>query len=76
MWKVRIKIVPVIIGASETVKKGLYQNLQLLPGHRSATGLQKVALMSTAHGVLYVLGENRFDLVLRSGFTGKPPPDS
>jgi len=76
MWKVRTKITSVIIGASETVKKGLDQNLQLLPGHRSATDLQKVALMSTAHSIRYVLGGNRFDLLLRSGFTGKPPPDS
>jgi hypothetical protein len=33
MWKGRAKIVPVTIGASGTIKKGLYQNLQLLPGH-------------------------------------------
>jgi hypothetical protein len=48
VWKVRIKTVPVTIGALGTVKKGLEQNFQLLPGHRSATELQKVTLMSTA----------------------------
>ena len=32
MWKVRTKIVPVIIGAFGTIKKRLDQNLQLLPG--------------------------------------------
>ena len=32
MWKVRIKIVPIIIGALGKIKKGLDQNLQLLPG--------------------------------------------
>ena len=47
--KVRTKIVPVINGASRTVKKGLDQNLQLLPGHQSATELQKVTVMSTTH---------------------------
>ena len=52
MWIVRTKIVPVTIGASGTVKKGLDQNLQLLPGHRSATELQKVTLMSTAHSIV------------------------
>ena len=36
MWKVRTKIVPVTIGASGTMKKGLYQNLQSLPGQPSA----------------------------------------
>ena len=40
MWKVRSKIVPAIIGALETIKKGLYQNSLLLPGHPSATELQ------------------------------------
>ena len=39
MWKVRTKILPVIIGALGTIKKGLDQNLQLLPGHLSATEL-------------------------------------
>jgi len=37
---VRIKIVPVVTGALGTIKKGIDQNLQLLPGHMSdrATG--------------------------------------
>jgi hypothetical protein len=33
MWKVETKVVPVIIGPSPTIEKGLDQNLQLLPGH-------------------------------------------
>jgi len=56
MWKVRTKIVPVVTGALGTVKEGLDRNLQLLPGHRSATELQEVTLMSTAHSRLKVLG--------------------
>jgi hypothetical protein len=36
MWKVKTKIVTVINGALGTVKKGFDQNVQLLPGHRSA----------------------------------------
>jgi len=39
MWKVRTNIVPVIIGALETIKKGLDRNLQLIPGN-----LQKITL--------------------------------
>jgi len=46
MWKVRTKIAPVIIAALRTIKKGLDQNLQLLPAHPLATELQKVTLMS------------------------------
>jgi len=40
MWKVRTKIVPVIIAALGTIKNGLDQNLKLLPGHPSAKELQ------------------------------------
>ena len=47
----REKFVPVIIGALGTVKKGLDQHLQLLPGHRSVVELQKVTLMSTAYSI-------------------------
>ena len=56
MWKVRTKIVPVVIGALGTIEKGLDQNLRFLPGHPSATELQKFALMSTAHSIRQVLG--------------------
>jgi hypothetical protein len=56
MWKVRTKIVPVIIGVLGTIKKGSNQNVQLLPGHPSAIELQKIALMSTAHIICKVLG--------------------
>ena len=56
MWKVRTKIVSVIIGTLGTIKKGLDQNLQLLPGHPSATDLQKITLMNTAHSIRKVVG--------------------
>ena len=44
MWKERTRSMPVINGASETIKKGADQNLQLRPGHPSAIQLQKVTL--------------------------------
>ena len=56
MWQMRTKIVRVISEALETIKKGLDQNLQLLPGHPSVTALQKVTLMNTAHIIRKVLG--------------------
>jgi len=49
MLKVRTKSVPVIIGALATITKGSDQNLQLLPGHPSAMGLQKITQRSTVH---------------------------
>jgi hypothetical protein len=39
MWKVRTNTASVIIGALGTIRKGLDQNLQLLPGHPSAKEL-------------------------------------
>ena len=56
MWKVRLKIVPVIIGALGTIKMGLDQNLQLLSGHLSAIELQQITVMGTAHSIRKVLG--------------------
>ena len=50
------KFVSVIIVALGTIKKGLVQKLQLLPGHLSAIGLQKVTLKDTAHCIRKVLG--------------------
>jgi hypothetical protein len=49
--KVWTKIVRVVIGTLGTIKEGLGQNRQLLPGHRSAIALRKVTLMSTAHSI-------------------------
>jgi len=49
MWKARIKIVPVTNGALGTIKKGLDQSLQLLPGDRSAIEPQMITPMRTAH---------------------------
>jgi len=43
-------------GALGTVKKGLVQKFQLLPGRPLATELQKITLMSTAYIIRKVLG--------------------
>ena len=55
-WKVRTKIVPFITGALGTIKEGISQNIQLLPGQASAIELQKIAFVSTAHIIYKVLG--------------------
>jgi hypothetical protein len=55
MWKVRTKIMPVIIADSATIKK---QNLQLLPGQLLAIDLQKITLMSMVHVICKVLGKS------------------
>jgi hypothetical protein len=56
MRKVTAKIVPVIIGALVTIKKGLDENILLLPGQPLAIELQKITRMSTAHIICKMLG--------------------
>jgi hypothetical protein len=46
-WKVKAKTLPVIIAALVTIKEGLDQNLQLLPGSPLAIELQKITLIWT-----------------------------
>jgi len=55
-WKVKTKIMPVIIGALEIIKKASEQILQLLPGEPSVIQLQKVTLTSTKSIIRKVLG--------------------
>jgi len=45
-----------LFGALGTIKKGLDQNLRVLPGHLLDIELQKITLMSGAHIIHKVLG--------------------
>jgi hypothetical protein len=54
--KVRTKSVPITVGASGIINKGLDQYLQLLPGNHSAKELQTTTLMNTAHTIRKLLG--------------------
>ena len=67
---------PVITGALGTIKMGLDQNLQFLSSHLLAEELQTIALMSSAHVIRKVMGKNRFDVLLRSGLTTRPPTNN
>ena len=49
MWEMRTKFVQVIGGTLGSIKKGLDQNLQLLPGQLLAMELPNFTLMSTAN---------------------------
>ena len=72
----RTKIVPIIIGALGTIKKGFDQNLQLLAGNLLAIELLKITLMSHCTQHLYSAGINCFNVLLRPGFTRRPPPNN
>ena len=73
MWRVRTKTALVAIGALGTVKKGLDQNLQLLPCHRSAIELQKVTLMNTAHSIVKCWGKSLWPVVEIRTYRRQPP---
>lgn len=49
MWNTKTKIVPVIIGALGTLKKGFNNNLEKLPGKPRPNEVQKITLLGTAH---------------------------
>ena len=48
-------IIPVIIGATVTVTKGVTKNLEALPGKDSIDSLQKTAILGTSRIIQKVL---------------------
>jgi hypothetical protein len=53
MWKLRTKIVPVIIGTLETIKKGLDQKLLLLPGYAVSLRVSKRGTVTEKYFIVY-----------------------
>jgi delta-aminolevulinic acid dehydratase/porphobilinogen synthase len=51
IWNMKNMIMPVIIGATGIVTKGLKKNLEAMPGKHSIDSLQKTALLGTSHTV-------------------------
>jgi hypothetical protein len=49
MWNLKCMIIPVIIGATGIVTKGLKKNLEAMPGKHSLYSLQKTAMFGTSH---------------------------
>jgi hypothetical protein len=46
---VKAKVIPVIIGATGTISKSLRQYPSNIPGKHEIKGLQKTAILGTAH---------------------------
>jgi hypothetical protein len=55
MWNMKCFVIPVIIGATGIVTKGLKQYLETIPGKHSIDSLQKTALLGTSHIIRKVL---------------------
>ncbi|KAL1448423.1 hypothetical protein WDU94_012335, partial [Cyamophila willieti] len=55
MWNTRARIVPVVMGALGTIKKGFEEHLKQLPGRPKAWEIQKIVLLGSAHILRKVL---------------------
>jgi hypothetical protein len=47
MWNLKCTFIPVIIGATRIVTRGLRKNLEAVPGKHSIDSLQKTAILRT-----------------------------
>jgi hypothetical protein len=47
MWNMKYVIIPIVIGATRIVTKGLKKNLEALPVKHSIDSLQKTAVLVT-----------------------------
>ena len=49
MWKMKAKIIPVIVWALGMIKKGTQKYVNEIPGNLSLAAIQKIVLHSTVH---------------------------
>ena len=55
MWKVKIRLKPVIIAATGTISKSFRKYICNIPGNHEVKELQKTAILGTAHILRKVL---------------------
>ena len=55
MWKVKTRVIPVIIGTTGTNSKSFRKYINNIPGNHEVKELQKTAILSTAHILRNVL---------------------
>ena len=55
MWKVKTRVIPVIIGATGTISKSFRKYISKIPGNHEVKELQKTAILGTAHILRKVL---------------------
>ena len=54
-WKVKTRVIPVIIGGTGTISKSLRKYISNIPGNHEVKELQKTATLGTAHILRKVL---------------------
>jgi hypothetical protein len=55
MWKVKTRVIPVLIGANGTISKSFRKYISNIPGNHEVKDLQKTAILGTAHILRKVL---------------------
>ena len=55
MWKVKTRVIPVIIGVTGTISKSFRKYISNIPGNHEVKELQKTAILGTAHILRKVL---------------------
>ena len=55
LWNVKIKVIPVIIGATGTISKSFRKYVSNVPGKHEVKELQKTAILGTSHILQKVL---------------------
>jgi UV DNA damage repair endonuclease len=55
MWNVKARVIPVIIGATETISKSFRKYVSSIPGNHEVRELQNTAILGTAHILRKVL---------------------
>jgi len=55
MWNLKFDIIPVIIGVTRLVTRGLRKHLEAIPGKHSIDSLQMMAILATSHIITKVL---------------------
>ena len=55
VWKVKARVIPVIIGATGTISKSFRKYISNIPGNHEVKELQNTAILGTAHVLRKVL---------------------
>jgi hypothetical protein len=55
MWKIKTRVIPVIIGATGTISKPFRKYVSSIPGNHEVRELQKTTILGTAHILRKVL---------------------
>ena len=55
MWKVKTRVIPVIIGVTGSISKSFRKYISNIPGNHELKEIQKTAILGTAHILRKVL---------------------